>query len=266
MATVYDMIRAMSTVAPPEMAEPWDNCGLQVGRYDQPVKQIRIALDPSLEVVEAACRDQVDLLVTHHPLILKPLKSVDDLTSVGKIIRQAVSHDLSIFSAHTNLDAVSEGINDELAVRLGLINIQLLIPPMSGKEAGIGRLGDLEHPMTLSDFIRQIKRRLALGFIRAAGKKDLIVRRAAVCCGSGSSMMGAFFSSDAEAFISGDLKYHDARDTEAIGRALIDIGHFTSEHLFLEVLAQRLTQLSASLGLEVTITACRSEKDPFHLY
>ncbi len=269
-ATVSDIIHAMDVLAPSAFAESWDNSGLQVGRKDQPVKLIWIALDPSQEVVEAACRNQVDLLITHHPLIFKPLRSLDGGTPTGKIIRQAVLHELSIFSAHTNLDAASGGINDELAVRLGLKNIRMLSPGnaplMPDNIAGTGRLGDLENPIKLLDFAHQAKKLLALTAIKVAGRKELMVQHVAVCCGSGSSLMGPFFASGAQVFISGDLKYHDARDTQARDRALIDIGHFASEHLILDVLAQRLAGEFALRGVDVVVSSYQMEEDPFQIY
>jgi GTP cyclohydrolase I len=269
-ATVGDIIRAMDVLAPQAFAESWDNSGLQVGRKDQPVKSIWIALDPSQEVVEAACRNQVDLLITHHPLIFKPLKSLDGSTPTGKILRQAFLHELSIFSAHTNLDAASGGINDELAVRLGLENIRNLFPGdaplLPDNNAGMGRLGNLGSPIKLLDFAQQVKKRLALATIKTAGRKDLMVQDVAVCCGSGSSLMALFFASGAQVFISGDLKYHDARDAQATDRALIDIGHFASEHLILDVLAQRLAAEIALRGVDVVISSYKMEKDPFQIY
>jgi dinuclear metal center YbgI/SA1388 family protein len=181
-----------------------------------------------------------------------------------------VLHDLSIFSAHTNLDAVSEGINDALAIGLGLENIRMLSQDYSSLMPdtinGLGRLGDLEKPIKLADFAGQIKKRLGLDSIKAAGKKDLMVQQVAVCCGSGSSLMNLFFASGAQVFVSGDLKYHDARDAEAAGRGLIDIGHFASEHLFLDILAQRLAREFTLRQFDVVVRSYKLEKDPFQTY
>jgi GTP cyclohydrolase I len=269
-ATLNDIIRVMEALAPSALAEPWDNSGLQVGRDDQPVKLIWIALDPSIEVVGAACRNQVDLLITHHPLFFKPIKSLDNSTPTGKIVRQAILHNLAVFSAHTNLDAVSEGINDALAARLGLENVRMLPcgdePLMPGKNMGMGRVGDLEKPLKLADFVQRTKERLALDAVKAAGRKDLMVQQVAVCCGSGSSLMSLFFVSGAQAFVSGDLKYHDARDAEATGRGLIDIGHFASEHLFLDILEQKLIREFTARRMDVMVCGYKMEKDPFQTY
>ncbi len=118
--TVSDIIDVLESIAPQALAEKWDNVGLQVGDPGRPVKNIWVALDPTYQVVNAACHQKVDLLITHHPLIFKPLQSLDFSTPEGSIIDLAVRHRLAIFAAHTNLDSALGGINDVLAGRIGL--------------------------------------------------------------------------------------------------------------------------------------------------
>ena len=124
--TVADIIKVMDSVAPVRLAAEGDNVGLQVGQKDWPVRNIWVALDPLYEVVEAACRHDVDLLITHHPLIFRPLRSIDFNTKLGAIIQMAARSQLAIFSAHTNLDIVADGLNDILASRIGLSNLKVL--------------------------------------------------------------------------------------------------------------------------------------------
>ena len=116
----------MEKIAPGHLAEKWDNVGLQVGQEDWPVKSVWFALDPSPEVVDAACRGGCDLLITHHPLIFKPLKKIDSSTPIGAMIKKALHYQTAIFTAHTNLDAVRGGLNDSLAMQLGLQDIRVL--------------------------------------------------------------------------------------------------------------------------------------------
>ncbi|MBL7180474.1 MAG: Nif3-like dinuclear metal center hexameric protein [Pseudomonadota bacterium] len=371
-ATIADIIRVMEARVPLHLAEDWDNVGLQVGKMDWPVRSIWIALDPLHDVVDEACRNDVDLLITHHPLIFQPLKRIDFDTPVGSIIQMASRHRLAIYAAHTNLDSAADGINDVLASRIGLTNLNVLVKakatamyklvvyvpaeyeqqvldalfetkageigsytccsfrssgkgtfrpgsaakPFVGKpdeishtdeirletvvrredlsaviehvrknhpyetmaydvypllppetdtrqKHGIGRVGELGETTELLSFAQSLKKKLELKFVKVAGKPDLPVRQVAVCSGSGSSLMNAFFSSGAQVFISGDLRYHDAREAEAAKLALIDIGHFASEHLVLEALAQRLDRALSANGLDVKIEACRLENDPF---
>jgi dinuclear metal center YbgI/SA1388 family protein len=267
----------MDRLVPPWLAEEWDNVGLQIGDPQRPVQRIWIALDPGAEVIEAACKNKADLLITHHPLIFRPLKSIDFGTPGGSIIQMAVQHHLAIFAAHTNFDIVSDGVNDILAQRLGIQHLEILQPvkveaptrkdvrfPANGEVTyGIGRMGVLAKPSSLKALVSTVKKMLKLNFVKVAGDLKMKVSRVALCSGSGSSLVPAFLASEAEVYISGDIHYHNARDAESVQRAIVDIGHFASEHLMVEALAQRLAQLTKEAGISVKIKACTIEKDPF---
>jgi len=278
--TVADIIEIAERLAPPELAEAWDNVGLQVGNPNWPVKRVWVALDPLPQVVSDACEAGVDLLITHHPLIFKPLKSIDCTSHIGSIVREALVNCLTIFAAHTNLDSVSDGVNDTLAHRIGL---QDLIPlcgdtPMGddgredtvedqghGREKvqGLGRIGVLPQKLSLKELAIQVKKTLGLKNVTMAGNSTLSVDRVALCSGSGGSLMGDFFASKAQVYISGDLRYHDAREVEIAGRGMIDIGHFASEHLIVDVLAGKLAAAMDKTAEAVKIEAYRLEKNPF---
>jgi len=131
---------------------------------------------------------------------------------------------------------------------------------------GLGRIGVLEKRLPLGQFIDQIRKKLALNTIRVSGNLEFLVKKVAVCSGSGSSLMGKFLSSGADVFISGDLKYHDARTAEDAGVGLIDIGHFGSEYLVVDVLAEKLRRTISEAGLNVSVEACDLERDPFTVY
>jgi dinuclear metal center YbgI/SA1388 family protein len=261
-----DIIDILDKLAPPFLAEEWDNCGLQLGDPSWSVNKIWVALDPTLQVVEAASAQKVNLLITHHPLIFKPLRSLQFNTPLGAVINLATRKNLAIFAAHTNLDSAEGGLNDVLARRLGL---QDLKPLVAGKEAehrpGIGRVGHLAKAMDLKSFAWAIKKKMGLETIKFAGDPQLVVKQAALCTGSGSSLLENFFSSGAQAYISGDIRYHDARDVEAAQLGIIDIGHFSSESFIAEDLAARLDTILAETGLDVVVEACNIEKDPFEI-
>jgi dinuclear metal center YbgI/SA1388 family protein len=261
-ATVGDLLEILETIAPAELAEEWDNSGLQVGARHWPVKKIRVALDPQPEVVVSACRENADLLVTHHPLIFRPLRRVDAATPVGRAVEAALAHKMAVVAVHTNLDIARGGLNDLLAERIGLENISSL-DTHAEKRPGLGRIGNLPLPVSLSDLVRQIKERMGLSTVRMAGDTSLAVSRVAVCTGSGGSLMSAFFASEAQVFVSGDLRYHDAREAENAGRALVDIGHFGSEHLMVGALAERLREAIQRRGFSAAVEECRTEQDPF---
>lgn len=274
-ATVRDIISLMETIAPLQLAERWDNPGLQLGSVNWPVRKIWTALDPCPEVVEAACRHHVDMLITHHPLLFNPIKSIDIDTPTGQMIARAVQHRLTIYTAHTNLDSVADGLNDILAHRLGLKEttaLQALAvrdekPADDARAAtrpqGLGRIGDLMEKTRLKAFALHIKKTLGLRHVVMIGDPDLWVRRVAVCTGSGSGLLDAFFASGAQVYVSGDLRYHDARNAEANHVGLVDIGHFASEHLMVAAVCDRLVKACAARNIPVEVEACDIEQNPF---
>ena len=273
-ATVADIIKVMETIAPSQLAEDWDNVGLLVGRTDWSVNTVWIALDPSPDIVTAACRKKVDLLITHHPLIYKPLHSIDFHTPVGSSIHMAAKHNLAIFTAHTNLDIAVDGLNDVLASRIGLKNLEPFskarepgfykydVYPLA-KPEGLGRVGELSERLNLRSLALQIKKSFGLACVRVAGDLSMPIIKVAVCTGSGSSLMRNFLNCGAQVYISGDFHYHDAKAVLEENLGLIDIGHFASEHLIIEVLAERVSRILADAGLAVDVNAYRLEKDPF---
>ena len=267
---VADMVGLMEKIAPAFLAESWDNCGLQVGDLQWPVKKVWVALDPLLPVIDAAAGQDVDLVITHHPLIFKPLRTVDLDRPEGKIIAAALNSRTAIFSAHTNLDSARDGINNELARKIGLDGLAPLVPvdpsaPSADATMGMGRIGGLKPPRTVAALAQQVKKQLGLSNVKIAGRGDRMIDKVAVCSGSGGSLLGNFLDSDAQVFITGDSRYHDARTVEEADRALIDIGHFASEHIMIDMLCRLLAGEVAEAGWDVRIEACKLERDPFEL-
>ena len=267
-----EIINILDSLAPQSLAEDWDNCGLQLGDLNWPVDKIWVALDPTLAVVEAACAQKVDLLVTHHPLIFRPLKALEFHTPQGAIIEKATRDHLAIFATHTNLDSVAGGLNDILCRRLGLDNLKPLSarPPSesfdsSENQPGIGRVGALAKAVKLKSLARAIKKQMDLDTIKFAGDPNLWVKSAAVCTGSGSSLLADFFASGAQVYISGDMRYHDARDVEAAKLGVIDIGHFSSESFVAQEFAVRINNKLEEAGIKATVEPCGLEKDPFEV-
>lgn len=261
--TVADVIAVMASIAPPELAEPWDNPGLQVGCGKWPVRKVLVALDPAPEVVAAACDRHADLLVTHHPLLMQPLRSIDFATPAGGIIRMAASRRLTIFSAHTNYDAVAGGVNDILAQRIGLGRARPFDADAAPAGHGIGRVGDLREASTLGDFAQRVKTGLMIASVRCCGPLDRRVERVAVCSGSGAGLLAESIANGADVLVTGDVKYHDARTAEWAGMGLVDIGHFASEHLLVPAMVPRLESAFGEAGMDIDVEACLLEKDPF---
>ncbi|NNG01656.1 MAG: Nif3-like dinuclear metal center hexameric protein [Desulfobacteraceae bacterium] len=269
---VSRIINIMEDIAPPVLAEAWDNVGLHIGHPDWPVRSIWVSLDPLPRIVQAACMNKVDLLITHHPLFFTPVKSIDFQTPLGSIVQSAVEHKLSIYCAHTNLDSAAGGVNEVLASAIGLDGLTPLEDTSAAggdnreMVTGIGRVGSFHSELTLRQLVISIKKKLGLDRVLVSGDPDMRIRSAAVCSGSGSSFVKHFLSGDAQAYISGDLKYHDARDVEMAGRALIDIGHFASEHLVVDMLVNRIRDRLFNDNMDVDIKACDLESEPFSMF
>ncbi len=268
MTAVNDIIDMMESLAPQRLAESWDNSGLQCGDRTWPVKRIVVALDPSVSVVKAACERKADLLITHHPLIFRAIKNIILDSPVGEIIDLSVRNRLAIFSAHTNLDIVNGGLNDLFAQKLGLRNCRFLEPPTETHDDmviqhGLGRVGELASPVNLGVLAEMIKTAFGLAVLKVSGSLLMPVKKIAVCTGSGSGLMKQFLSTDAEVYVSGDLKFHDAKDAETHHRVLIDVGHFASEQLMIALIAGQLADRIEAEGLDVTVEALGIEADPF---
>lgn len=263
--TVADIVRILETLASPSLAETWDNVGLQVGDPRRTVTTVWTALDPAPRVIRAACDARVDLLVTHHPLIFRALNRIDGATPQGASILDAVTHGLAIYAMHTNFDAAAGGLNDVLAKRIGLKRVEPL-----GVEAGarsgasrIGRVGRIAPGLSVRALAQVVKRRLLIDRVRVAGDPGMRIERVALVAGSGGSLLSHFLQSPAELFITGDLRYHDAREIEAAGKAAIDIGHFHSEQMMAADVAVRLQRRLQRRRPPVHVEACTLEHDPF---
>ncbi len=265
---VKDIIEAVDTIAPFDLAESWDNSGLQVGDLSWPVSRILVALDITPAAMAAARENQCDMVISHHPLMISPEKSIDFSRLPGSVIYTAAKDKIAVISAHTNLDKARDGLNDYFALMIGIrCHSPLYLDGNTGEDihSGIGRMGKTEGPVTVGELAQDIKHRLKIPNVRVAGNLDLKVETVALCTGSGGSLTGPFLKSGANVYITGDLKYHEARDIEAGGKAAVDVGHFASEHIVVGLLKNRLDRELKSLGFEIEIREYNREEDPFKI-
>ena len=163
MVTMKDIARAIESQAPLQLQESWDNCGLQVGSMSSTVQRVLTALDVTPEVVAEAIEQQIDAIVTHHPMIFKGIKSINIDTIQGKMIRDLLCHTINVYSAHTNLDVTAGGLNDEVAIRLGLQDIQGL--EETGRD--VAYKVAVYVPITHSEQLRQAMGNAGAGHIGA---------------------------------------------------------------------------------------------------
>lgn len=256
MATVKDILRFLDEKAPFDSQMSFDNSGFLVGRADQQVRHILVALDITEKVVEEAVRVGANLIVSHHPVIWEGAKSVTDETLLGRKLLALIRHDIAAICAHTNLDAAVGGVNDALAAALGLQDTHLLKSYgvyRDGTPYGIERVGVLpEGAVPLEAFAAQVKEKLGANGVRFvdAGRP---VHRVAVGGGSCSSSMKEVFADGCDTFVTADVKYDGFLDAKAMGLNLIDAGHFPTENVVCPVLVSWLKQ--GFFDINVTFSA-----------
>lgn len=241
---VKDVMDLMESIAPKELTESWDNVGLMIGEREQEVKKILVALDCTSEVIDEALDVGADMIVTHHPFILfQKIKSIKKGDVLGGKIYKLIQNNISVFSAHTNLDCADGGINDILAELFELKNVEKL-----DEESGLGRIGELENSMKFEGFANVIESKLnTKGLLRLMGDKDKEIKRVAVCGGSGASFVSMACGKGADAYITGDIKFHEAQDGIDMGMCIADATHYSTEVVVVPVLADRLRSLEAEV-------------------
>jgi len=365
---IQDLVGLLHRAYPPGLAESWDNVGLQVGDPVAEVTNVLVSLDPSLEALEAARKTGAQAILSHHPLIFRPLKSLTPTDETGRIIFQAIQNGIALLAAHTNLDRARNGLNDWLAQELELespvplnsgeagdlfkivvfvpvghegqvaeamfeagaghiggydrcsfrctgtgtfrggegtqpflgkkgvveqapeIRLETVVPrerlgkvlekmqkahpyeevafdliPLANRRPGIGlgRIGRLVKPVRLDSFARRVKKRLGTGSVRLVGNPATMVSKVAVCGGSGAGMIGEAVRQGADVLVTGDLKYHEARQAEESRLGIIDAGHFATERLMAGRLADTLNRAAKEASLEISFTVLEQETDPF---
>jgi dinuclear metal center YbgI/SA1388 family protein len=253
---VADVVAALERRYPPAWAQSWDRVGLVLGEPAAPVRRVLCVVDCVPETVAEALTSGCDLVVAHHPLLLRGVSSVAATTYKGRIVHQMIRHGVALFVAHTNADVASPGVSDALAGRLGLRSVRPLRPydpdgpaggardgaPAAGGGPGLGfgRVGELPAPMPLAELARHAAAVLpptAWG-VRAAGDPRRIIRTVAVSGGSGDGFLADAAAAGIDAFLTADLRHHPASEHIAGGGpALLDAAHWATERPWLDELA-----------------------------
>jgi len=340
-----EIIAALEELAPASYQESYDNTGLAVGSPQDEIRAALLSVDVTEEVLEEAIANQINLIISHHPLIFSPLRSITGKDRTERVLLRAIRHQIAVFSAHTNLDNVSAGVSRKLAEKLGIMNPRILAPvagelrklvtfvpvdhadkvrsalfgagaghignydqcsynlegmgsfrgsantnPFAGEKgklhfekevrietifpkamqtavvsammaahpyeevaydiypleqlypmAGAGMIGELDTGLDLPDFLSHVKKRLACPVIRYSGTAKELIKTVACCGGSGSFLIRQAIASGANAFITGDIKYHQFSDA-ADELLLIDAGHFETEQYTNEIFYEFLTK------------------------
>ncbi len=261
--TLADVQSAVERLWPSSGTEPWDAPGLIAGDPAAAVTSIHLAVDAVLDVANEAVVSESSLLLVHHPLLLRGVTSVAEDRYKGAVLSRLIRGGCALIAAHTNADVVDTGTSAVLADRLGITD---RTPIVAGKTPshGIGRVGRLSEPTTLGRLARRLGEILpaTASGVRVAGDYDRPIDTVALCGGAGDSLLGEAAVRVADVYITSDLRHHPA--SEAVenakvggGPALIDISHWASEWLWLDVAAAELR--TALPGVRVTVSEIRTD-------
>ncbi|WP_321394508.1 Nif3-like dinuclear metal center hexameric protein [uncultured Desulfuromusa sp.] len=366
-ACLADIIGLLNRLCPPDLAEDWDNVGLQVGDPKAKIEKILVCLDAEDIAIEEAGRRGAQLVISHHPLIFKPLKRLSPIDMTGRVLFRAIKQDIAVVSAHTNLDRAADGLNDWLAERLGVTEVLPLEAPLSGNfyklvvyvprghedevrdailasgagrigaydrvsfssqgvgtfrgdqdtnafignpgelvatdevrletivsaallnkavsrmlkahpyeevaydliplanersDVGLGRIGQLDEAVSFQQFAEQVKEALGISSLKIVGDLGRKISRVAVCGGTGMSMFSAALRQGADCLVTGDVKFHEAQRAKAEGVALLDAGHFATEHIMVMELSKRLRNILSQQNFAIEVIEMTAERDP----
>ncbi len=261
MSTVDDVVRIIESFAKPQYAYEWDNCGLQVGCGKNEVTNVLITLDITKQVVSEAKAKHCELIISHHPLIFKPIFTVEQNTYEGEVISELIKNGISLYCAHTSLDIAHGGVNDALCHTLELENIMDSEPiSVNGETVSCGRIGYLKNTMNKDDFVGFVKEKTGANTVLYGGLKDEI-SKVSLCTGAGEDM--AFYDKSADVFITGEIKHHTALELRRQNIPFIAIGHYYSEIHIADFLADSLQKQINMLQYNVNVYASTTNTNPF---
>ena len=237
MVKVKDIAETIEDFAPKNLQESYDNAGLQVGDPESAVTAVLLCLDVTEEVLREAKDRECNMIVSHHPLIFRGIKSLTGADATQRLVIEALKNNIAVYSAHTNLDSVWDGVSHEIARRLNIKDLEVLEPQPLNPKAGLGVVGNIK-PLPKIEFLRKVKDTFKVAALRySAQSPSVVVRRVAVCGGAGASLISSAVKAKADILVTGDVKYHDFT---SFGSEIIiaDIGHYESELCSREILSR----------------------------
>jgi dinuclear metal center YbgI/SA1388 family protein len=246
----------MEEFSPARLAEAWDNVGLLVGDRKSEVRRLMCCLTVTPATADEAIRTGADMIITHHPLPFAAIKKVTSDTMVGSILLKLIAAGVAVYSPHTAFDSAAEGINQRLAVGLGLAEIAPLKPLSDG--LGGGRYGRLDGPRTVGEVGQRLMEFLGLDGLQIVGNLTQKAQIVGVACGAGGEFLEMARMANCDLLVLGEARFHTCLEAEAWGISLVLPGHFASERFAVEALAEVL----APKFPEVQVWASREERDP----
>ena len=236
----YEIAQLIEKEAPQELAYSWDNVGILCGDGKKEVKKALLTLDTNENTVDEAIQNKCDMIISHHPILLGGIKRIDYSSADGRMLRKLIKNDITVFAAHTNMDTAEHGINDALALLLGIKDAEII--EKNGEKTGLGRYGKLIHAATLREFAELVKKKLGTPHVRTAGDLGKTVITAAVASGSCAELIPAAHALGCNVIVTADMKYHNMIAAAESGIAVIDAGHYPTEIIVMDIFEKILRQ------------------------
>mgnify|MGYP000625814178 CR=1 FL=1 len=254
----YELIEWLNEHHPQKFAEDWDNVGLLVGDDQKEISHVFLALDLTEPVLDEAVAAGADMILTHHPMIFSGIKKINNHTFTGRKILRLIKEDIPYFAMHTNYDVLGMADLSADYTKMHDTTVLSVTEEREGEVQGFGRVGKLPREMTLREYAQLVKESLKLNDVKVYGNLDSMVKCAAVCTGSGKSMIKDVIKAGADVYVTGDIDHHTGIDTVAQGLALIDAGHYGTEYIFMDAMKKELTQAFPELKI-----SCAEVKSPY---
>ena len=251
---IKEVLSALERFAPLPLQESWDNAGLQVGLTETEVSGALLCLDVNEKIVDEAIQEGCNLIVSHHPLLFRGLKTISDLTDVQRTVMEAIQKGICVISMHTNMDNAKGGVNYKMAEKLGLRDVQFLSPKtVDGVESGSGVIGELPEAQASDDFVLAVKKAFD---VECAMCNELLrrpVRKVALCGGAGDFLLDEAVKAGADAFITGEMHYHQYFGYEQQIQICV-IGHYQSEQFTTEIFDEIIREACPEVKTEIAET------------
>lgn len=252
------LIEIIESFCPSNIAEEWDNCGFQVNCEKDEVHRVLVSLDITKEVVDEAIEQNSDMVLTHHPMLFTGVKSIDCNTVTGNHIFRLIKHNISVYSCHTSFDKVTGGNNDYFGELLELNNIR----PFD-RDNGFCRKGDTPFETTFLELTNRAAQNFGIDkrHFRCVGDMSSVIETVGWCTGAGGDFIESAYNEGCDLYITGDLKHNQAVEAKALGMCVLDAGHYGSEKIFAENIADMLRK--KTVGDDIEITESMKESNPY---
>ena len=247
-----ELLQVIEGFCPTSLQEEWDNCGMQIDVGDQEIRRVLVALEITNAVIEEAIQQGADMILTHHPMIFSPMRKIvfDDV--IGGYVHKLIQNGISVYACHTNFDKLDGGNNDYIGGLLELENIR----PFD-KDNGFCRKGDTPFETTFSELIHKAATAFDMEekYFKTVGDLSKTIETVGWCSGAGTEFITVAYDEGCQLYITGDLKYHEAQLAKEMGLCVLDAGHYGSEKIFVENMADLLRLETGLYGIEVMESA-----------